>query len=249
MNCDFLPLPDWSYRRIIWPVSDDTVGSQSLMRSPECRIVLMHEIQRLAYEGDPGVHHVIGRTDKRFAPLTASIIEILQVFIDKYGLSNTAIGKPQSVAESVKVLRRTFNETSDIFGSLPDYATGRRIRGRNPYRVLVDAHLSISVENAHESYETKDTFKPFKALRAVSGYSLFRCKLLQLCVERRERLVKQFISEGGNVAMDLDRGQIEGLWWVLMLRAICWWLSVDVESSTSNVPSKYYYSQMPVFLT
>jgi hypothetical protein len=80
-------------------------------------------------------------------------------------------------------------------------------------------------------------------------HSFFRFKLLHLCIKRRHRLVEHFTRVGGNAAMDLSSGQIEALWWVLMLRSICWWASIEVMCPASNIPSEYYYSQLPVYIT
>ena len=247
MNCDFLPLPDTSHRRIVWPVAGDIV--RSLLASPECWILLANELRRLADAGDPGALHVVERNDKRFQPLKKSVVEYLEDILEGYIFSPDRAPARSFDPSLASFRREVFVQTSAVFGTLPDHYNGRFIPGRNPYRVLVDAHLSIGIAWADEAYKTKDQFLACDAIVNIVGHSLSRCNLLQLCLNHREDLVKQFIAQGGNVAMDLDRGQIEGLWWVLMLRSICWWSSVEVECPASNIPSRYYYSQLPVYLS
>jgi hypothetical protein len=207
--------------------------------------LLAESLEMMAVDGDAGARHVIERTDPRFQPLMKSVPSLLEEVLNA---SNLPIDAPLE-SSKVHTIRRIFQETTAVFNTLPQYATGKGIKGRNPYRVLVDCHLSLAVESSDEAYDNRDT-------RAISGYMRtdvrhtdFRYKLLQLCIKHRHRLVDHFKRTGGNVAMDLDNSQIEGLWWVLLLRSICWWASIEVVCPANNIPSEYYYSQLPVYIT
>ena len=199
----------------------------------------------MALDGDAGAKHVIERTDPRFQPLTRSVPSLLR---DVLNASQSATDTPLE-SSKVHIIRQIFRETTAVFETLPQYATGKGIKGRNPYRVLVDCHLSLAIESSDEAYENRDTSVISGYMRSDERHTNFRYKLLQLCIKQRNRLVDHFKRAGGNAAMDLDNSQIEGLWYVLLLRSICWWASIEVVCPVSNIPSEYYYSQLPVYIT
>lgn len=210
--------------------------------------MLAEALQQMVDDGDIGARLVTERNDPRFQSLKKSLPALLQDVVQaRYPLRST----PELPLDSTKVqiIRQIFEQTSAVFQSLTLHLTGRGIQGRNPYRVLVDCHLSLGIECTDEAYEDRRSYEPPVSVDADPRHSVFRYKLLQLCIERRHRIVDHFNRVGGNAAMDLSTGQIEALWWVLMLRSICWWASVEVVCPTSNIPSEYYYSQLPVYIT
>ena len=243
MNCDFLPLPNWPYRRIVWPIALRSV--RSMLMSPQSWSLLAESLETMAVDGDAGSRHVIERTDPRFQPLTKSVPSLLE---DVVNACDSPIDAPLD-SSKVHIIRQIFRESTAVFETLSLHATGKGIKGRNPYRVLVDCHLSLAVESSDEAYENRDTSVISGYMRTDTRHTNFRYKLLQLCIQRRSKLVYYFKRAGGNAAMDLEDSQIEGLWWVLLLRSICWWASIEVVCPASNIASEYYYSQLPIYIT
>ena len=219
-----------------------------MLRSSQSWCLLAEALLQLVGDGDVGARLVTERNDPRLQRLKKSLPTLLQDVVQAcYPLQ----ANPELPFDSTKVniIRQIFDQTSAVFQTLSLHATGKGIKGRNPYRILVDCHLSLGIECTDEAYEGRHSYEPPLSADVDFRHSFFRYKLLQLCIKRRHRLVEHFIRVGGNAAMDLNSGQIEALWWVLMLRSVCWWASIEVVCPASNIPSEYYYSQLPVYIT
>ena len=181
-------------------------------------------------------------------PLRKSLLQYLDELIDEHGPYFEDGKLSMGFGSRSHKMGEIFHETTAVF-----VAAGI---GSN-YLTLVDAHLSLGIESANEAYKTKNTAVLDDKTRSIRGVSLFRCKMAEIHVERRERIVKHLRSHdewytqrlGTGLLDHLGAAEIESLWWVLILRSICWWLSIDVVVTTSSIPSHYYNSQMPVYIT
>ena len=141
-----------------------------------------------------------------------------------------------------ELIHDIFRKTTMVFQTLPDEVVGPYIQAGSKYCILVECHLSLCLKCTKEIFDNRDPNANMDARRDVPY------ELLQLCIRNRQEVVDRFNLVGGNAGLDLDDAQVEALWWVLMLRSICWWASIEMEPPLSRIRSKYYYSQLPVYL-
>ena len=72
-------------------------------------------------------------------------------------------------------------------------------------------------------------------------------RLAATIVQRRFDIVRKLQEQG----CKQSEKQLEAAWWMLVVRGICWRMSVAVEQPDYHamVPASLYGSQMPVWLT
>jgi hypothetical protein len=63
-----------------------------------------------------------------------------------------------------------------------------------------------------------------------------------------EKTVRKHVRRSGYTSL-LEAGVIPALWWTLVVRSACWWLSVHIKKPETQIPSYWYNSQTPVFIT
>ena len=140
----------------------------------------------------------------------------------------------------IQDLIRIHDETTAVFET----------RGINPrYRVLIDTHLSYALQLADKAYKSRDEAKLSLQLVDIAPVSLYRCRMAEMLVEERKQMVKACREAAEDRMRDLDDVEIEALWWILMLRSICWWLSVEPKRPIHSIPSRWYNSKTPVYMT
>lgn len=64
-------------------------------------------------------------------------------------------------------------------------------------------------------------------------------------LEGDRTVIKHMRSRG----CTLEDGEIEALWWTLMLKGILWFMSVKIKFPETVTPSYYFYSEVPVYIT
>jgi hypothetical protein len=66
-------------------------------------------------------------------------------------------------------------------------------------------------------------------------------------LDRVVQLVKEHLTQNQREVLGADK--IKGLWWVMMLRGICWGMSLNIKlQPDALVPSHLYYSTTPVYI-
>ena len=71
-------------------------------------------------------------------------------------------------------------------------------------------------------------------------------------VHKKEDFIKEIRKRVEGCTKDTipySDDEIEEMWWMLMLRGVCWALSVRIDIPNEVVPSSYYGNRTPVWIT
>lgn len=245
MSCEFIPIPSLTQRLITWPLALDTV--KSMLRSPESWQLLSEELKALAAKGYDRARLAIETQNAQLGHLTKSISSSIDDILMAYHHPTDPFAAVHK--DPAEFARNIHQQTTNVSSTLHSKRVGEVIRITKAYTILVDCHVTLCVEGSYEAWDNRESFEKPAWMTNTPGQSLFPFKLLQLCIRDRQKVVDRFKLVGGNSALGLSDAQIEALWWVLLLRSICWWASIDVECPTSSIPSEYYYSQLPVYIS
>jgi hypothetical protein len=72
-------------------------------------------------------------------------------------------------------------------------------------------------------------------------------KTTEWALELGERYVEHYVEalQGRETPFNDVDGE---LWWVMVYRSFCWYLSVKIDRGQNPLPSMYYGSDMPVYI-
>ena len=170
----------------------------------------------------------------------------------------------KSRKDLINACRKAFEKTTTYFQDLQS-GKGRPLL---PYKQIVGAHVSFGKKAAFwvrddQGYPDKgslyrdkfgawprpDDIDPQKwhvdiGAKTVAdvawAYVHWKSDFIQ---EIRERI------DAGKDTIPYSDDEIEVAWWMLMLRGVCWALSVRIDLPDQAVPSSYYGNRTPIWIT
>lgn len=209
------------------------------------------------------------RQDSILKPLDSSPLELLKELsqklseieklsgIDKH--RKPSIGSQERQTELCKIYERVkdiHGQTSNVFAkiSLPDDYVEEDDEHIPFLMVLVAAHITLATKHGRKADQTaisndNPTLDGSKQ-SSNDNRKGFVEELAKLYVEDLDngRVVRMHVRSHGYTNL-LGPGVIPALWWTLLVRSACWWISVHVKLPETQIPSYWYYSQTPVYIT
>lgn len=158
------------------------------------------------------------------------------------------------------------NETSEVFklvekrvGIPIDNDLSRSGETIRPFLLdLVGAHVTMAVRHGADANNNTEKQDPSaNESHEIESFAVRRMrairKLADLFAEDIEigksRVVGKNLRHRGFTRDQLEPIEVTALWWVLVLRGVCWWITVQLKLPEVSVPSYSYYSQMAVYIT
>lgn len=234
--CPFLSSSAYLNYKVSWPFRAHC--QPSVFAFWECKEVLWTRLKQLHSESN--CHHLGEVLDKLtridFRPrLPHQPLSRWPLLLNEDKVS------PELKADLVKLLKATHEWTTEYL--------------QNPsnrfYIDLVAAHTAMALKSARVALETSRK----KLTRNKDGNvgtqegdergpRWFR-ELAHMYVDLLPELVKDMQRRGH----DMTPEYIRRAWWTLMLRGICWRMSLFAVDHDYSIPSELYYSQLPVYLS
>lgn len=170
--------------------------------------------------------------------------------------------KPDTQAEVRRIYEKArciHDSTSVVFASIAPPMNIPADDTKRPFLFdLVAAQVTKATRHGKAAYEfaqQDDTPNDADEPRA-SGFNTgvrFAKKLADLYVTDMngnfgdERTIVSHLYRRGYT--HLSRAEIKALWWTMVVRSACWWISVRVKLPETQIPSYWYNSQTPVYVT
>ena len=111
-----------------------------------------------------------------------------------------------------------------------------------PYKRLLDWHLDMAARSLRGVVKRKKHKYPYVGDGQPHGP-----KTTEWALELGERYVEHYVEalQGRETPFNDVDGE---LWWVMVYRSFCWYLSVKIDRGQNPLPSMYYGSDMPVYI-
>ena len=265
--CPIVPLSNSNTRWVMWPWRN--------LRQPftpfRQRLGLEVLKQGLANYMDrvtAGARHMRNRENSVLSPLKQSPLEYLEELCgaSKYLQDNRDVLESERppldlLAEAQKIYERIATihaETSDVFANVPPPEDANADEVRPFIFDLVGAHVTMATKHgkAADDFARKDDTQndAVETKRADLNSGLrFVKEIARRYIDDLEggfggerTIFKHLYHKGYR---HLNRGEIKGLWWTLVVRSVCWWLTIRVKIPETQIPSYWYNSQTPVYIT
>lgn len=255
---------------IMWPLRNKYQPFTPLRQRPG-----VEELERMLRTASGSNQRLAAIMDNRegtvLAPLERSPLEYLNEICNGMQAANPGdvlvpghnrkqgdiyILAPRSYLSYIKKIHK---ETSEAF-KLVDKRIGlmngfdRDEDERRPFFLdLIGAHVTMAAKHGETADKTAlgnaplDESEPF-----VAGRMRFVQELAKMYATDIEagpgRTVGKHLRRKGYTKEQIKPFEITALWWVLILRAVCWWTTVQLKLPESQIPSYWYYSQTPVYI-
>ena len=184
----------------------------------------------------------------------------------------------QRIKKMQNAIRKVFDNTTEYFKKLRPKSNLHDAPDTLRYLDLVVAHIELANKAGEDAAYTTDgqnqeldkrpDFHPNVPNQSdfdltndqreyVSNCPEYRrdfniVKIAHFYVECRGEVIKQLREKRDRRYAEelLSDAKIEEVWWILMIRGICWYLSVDCEKGAPDglVPASLYNSQTPVWI-
>lgn len=260
--CPYLPLKGDCKNAITWPILTSGLGSPLFFW--EGRKTLYQRLRQYVDENQaptPTPLKVVSLSDEekvflhpRRENLSEVALKHMTSIQDKYE-SNfyckwaTAVMGDAQTTQFLDFLRSVYDDVTLLLQSHQDLDQpqhpGKHYSTLN-YAPLVGAHLTMATEigrPARERLNGKDA-RSYPPDPKSAGLVPYMFEVAHHYVDNLGRVVELVRNRG----CDLPTEEIEGMWWLLMVRGICWSMSVNVSLQESVVPSYLYYSATPVYI-
>lgn len=265
--CPIVPLPNAGARTIMWPLRNRAQPFTPLRQRAgveELRDQLRKDLQAAQKLGKLFQN----RQGTILEPLGKSPLEYMEdvlVTLDSSAspilASGTDLSKPTKHAASSNEGLPTFfdihRKTSEVF-RLTEQRIGQRSsiddldRSRPLFLDLVAAHVTMAAKYGAPADKTAlEQPPPDEVDTFIGGRLRYTQELAKLYVQdiEGERAFAKHLRKKGYTLEHLKAFEVTALWWVLVLRGICWWATVRLKLPENLIPSVWYHSAMPVYIT
>lgn len=177
--------------------------------------------------------------------------------IEKYRKTPNALSKHQDdLARIYARVQQIHRQTSDVFASISLPADNvEEDEDHIPFlMVIVAAHVTLATKYGKKADRTAiandDALPEGSKQSSNDNRKGFVKELARLYIEDlgNDKVVRKHIRSHGYTNL-LEPGVIPSLWWTLVVRSACWWISVRVKLPETQIPSYWYYSQTPIYIT
>ena len=271
MLCPIPVLPSSQARWIVWPFRT--------MSQPYTPMRQIHGIKRLktllsgyAASHEYSAQIMQSRPGTVLEPLDSSPLEYLTELLDaieylKIHRKTTKIDEQQTICATYERIRDIHRQTGDVFKKieLPNASDDDDDETPPFILVLVAAHVALAVKYGEEAdakalantdplpagskaTDNEDRWHFVQTLAELYAEDLRGSKADDV----KHMTIRKHIRRAGYTNLagpNVKPGVAAALWWTLVVRSVCWWISVRIRLPDTQVPSYWYYSQMPVFIT
>ncbi|KAK3702285.1 hypothetical protein LTR37_014996 [Vermiconidia calcicola] len=260
MLCPIPTLPQSSARCIIWPVRN--------MRQPFTPTRQRSGLQELRDQLFEYVssHKQLARImehrkDTLLEKLQRSPLEYLDELLEAgkwlaEHRSSPSIDDAQHACKLYTRIRQIHRQTSDVFAAIEPETTSDEEDAR-PFLVnLVGAHVTLATRHG----KTADDIAMNDNSNSGNNTKPLEKDTRDRFVEELVRLYAQDLDSPDNKTIRkhpwragytnlMKPGEVPALWWTLVVRSACWWMSVKIKLPETQIPSHWYNSQTPVYIT
>ncbi|KAI9725810.1 MAG: hypothetical protein M1828_002439 [Chrysothrix sp. TS-e1954] len=199
-------------------------------------------------EGRLLFHHVLTTNREAHARSEASnyVAEVLEDlardFPARFTGNSQASDETHGEVEFIRRLRKCHARTTAYFARFADPAA------------IIGCHISANIESSRRAAENVTEKKPHPGDFIPEGrYSPTMLERAYIYMDNRKSFVELVASENTEPLFEKSEdieADIEGAWWMLVLRGIVWFLSVDFVEPRAfpNVPSVFWGSTTPVYI-
>lgn len=264
--CPIVPLPNASARTIMWPLRNwaqpftplrQRPGVEELRERLEKHLQKAKKLNELFTDRGGTILEPLEKSPLQYMEDVAVIAELSS---DPTLSSRTDSSSGNGLPTSDRQLPDLFDihrRTSEVF-RLTEERTGRRtsadnLDGPRPFFLdLIAAHVTMAAKYGATADERAKEQSPLEELDTfIGGRFRFTRELAMLYTQdiEGERAFAKYLRQRGYTLEHLKAFEVTALWWVLVLRGICWWATVQLRLPESLIPSHLYYSQTPVYIT
>lgn len=276
--CPIPTLADSNARWIVWPFRSFR-QPYTPTRQKEGLAELRDELVRYVADAKPPSKIMENRQDTVIKYLSKSPLEYLNILLEFHDILKQDRRHPsEELARRRTVIQQRIlaihKETSDVFANVPLPKTADD-EDTNSFLIdLAAAQISLATRYGRLADDHAMRLGATDDLSESDTRSDFVKELARLYVKdlrgEHEEQLKQQVSDWQsgnkqkqhpfrrNIRKHLNRkgwtenlkhGEVPALWWTGIVRSACWWMASRIRLPESQIPSAWYDSQTPVYLT
>ena len=256
--CPIAPLPGSKSRWIMWPIWN--------IRRPITPMRQLHGLRKLTQH----LSTYMTRSQRAVTVMAerTSYLEHLQKsplsYLEQLCCASKTLQDPRYISDTDKLLeirniyeriQNIHKETSKVIASVqsPDDAD---VDDTRPFLMdLAAAHITMATkygkaadDTARKETQDDDTLPKPKGISLHLRYveELAKFYVEDLDTNQQGTVVRHLRRKGYD---HLGLPEIKALWWTMVIRSACWWISVRIQLPETQIPSHWYNSQTPVYIT
>ena len=258
--CPIPTLPDSKARWIVGPFRSVRQPYTPLRQRPGLR-ELRNRLSEYTTSRKPGVKIMEDREGTVLQYLNRSPLEYLDIVLDAstYIYQHRNAPQPdevQKICDLYKQIRDIHRETSEVFAKVPCVEATDEDDARPFILDLVSAQANLATRHGRTAdsiaLNTRTADMDEYQTPEADSRQQFVIELARLYVDDlengKEKTVHKHLRRRGYIDI-LQPGEVSALWWTLVLRGACWWASVRVRLPETHIPSYWYNSQTPIYIT
>ena len=247
MVCPFMPVATSTNVHIVHPCRATRYGTT--LRWREGRVVHRYRLAKYLEQHPTESSEALTRVLEHLDALFKNWYRAMQYYDGENILTDD--GSWERKYLFLSTLFKIFKTASE---SLRDFWTDgnehhEQGQERNWYALLIGAYFTANVDSSKAAKESEAPREPADIVHGPK--SSWMMERTHIHVDRVDLVISLMKQEGYS-----DASRVRDAFWWMVLRAICWELSVvfvqDDQQRTvplSKVPAQFYYSQTPVYIT